>query len=495
MPARGGDWTLLKESSDPVVADTDVVQELVTYYKTIADEITSESDVLRKIGEGEDTRFKGKTADAVRSKSGEVAESLQKMSGRYLAVRDALTAYLPELHSALDESAAALKDAEAASSAGTRAGAMADPSQGRADDAPPLTDDEQGQVDAKNKATSEAKGDADAAVARLQRALGALNGAGEAAANTIRGAWDDGLHDTGWDKFKAFFAKILKLIVKIFTYIGIALAALAILIPGVGVLAIMGAVAAGVALVAQVGLAVVGEGNVLDLVMAVVGVVTLGIGSGITKATSIAVKAGVKAGKSAIPKALTNNLEQIDKFRNKQIGEWLAKTKGPVEADEAVKVANNAEHGVTSNAIAKYDEFVGKFADNPNWWNIPKIGTTIKNDWKTISTQFGSDLFTRKGFTGWAERLGGVDGQINRNALAKWGPENGFGFNGFTTQAPKWHTYANGGMSAFGKQWTNAGLIVNPSMIGSDTKRPWSDDWAARKHPIPAIPEPPGYGN
>ncbi len=139
MPARGGNWALVGEASDPIVADTQVVHELVDYYRSIADEIRSEADVLKRIGEGDQSQFKGESADAVRKKSGEVASSLQKMSGRYDAIRDALTGYLPSLETALDESAAALREAEDASAAGSRAASMVDPSQGRAQDAPPLT--------------------------------------------------------------------------------------------------------------------------------------------------------------------------------------------------------------------------------------------------------------------------------------------------------------------------------------------------------------------
>ncbi|RYY13113.1 MAG: hypothetical protein EON55_10955, partial [Alphaproteobacteria bacterium] len=141
---------MLGEGSDPVVADVDVVHDLVNYYTTMAQEITSEADVLRRIGEGDESQFKGDTANAVRKKSREVAASLQKLSGRYDAIRDALTGYLPELDHGLAESLAALHDAEEADAAGARATAMPDPGQNRAQDAPPLTDDEQGAITAKH---------------------------------------------------------------------------------------------------------------------------------------------------------------------------------------------------------------------------------------------------------------------------------------------------------------------------------------------------------
>ncbi len=482
MPARGGDWGLLGESGDPIVADVPVLEQLVTYYRDIAEEIRSESVLLESIGGGDQSQFKGASADAVRTKSAEVAASLRKLSGRYVAVRDALVGYVPALQSALDESAAALRDAEGAAAAGVRAQGMVDPSQGRAGDAPPMTGDEQSAVDAKHRAVTAASDDADAARARLRRAVDALDVAGRAASSAIRAAWHDGLHDTLGDKIKAFFSKLLKMIVKIFTYIGIALAALAILIPGVGVLAIMGAVAAGVGLVAQIGLTALGEGNVFDLVMAVVGVMTLGVGMGVTKATSIAVSKGIAASKGAVQNGLRADLGTISKLRNDAIGGWFSKTKSLDEASDALQVADRLDGDVTQIAIKRMDDLLAKFSDNPNWWNIPKIGTTLRNDWATVSKQFGSDLFTKAGYTSWAERLGGVDFQLLRNDLSRWGGANGLGT--LVTSAPRLHTFTMGGLSVFGKDYSIAGLVINPVGDGADKKRPWTDDWNAAKHPI-----------
>ncbi|MEG8037684.1 hypothetical protein QP157_20905 [Sphingomonas sp. LR61] len=130
----------------------------------------------------------------------------------------------------------------------------------------------------------------------------------------------------------------------------------------------------------------------------------------------------------------------------------------------------------------KLDDFAGKFKDNLNWWNIPKVGTTIKNDWATISKQFGADRFTRQGFTSWAERIGGVDFQLLRNDPRQIRRRQRLGT--LVGNAPKWHTYVNGGMAVWGKNYSIAGLVINPIGDGADKKRPWTDDWNAIKHPI-----------
>jgi hypothetical protein len=547
MPARGGNWALLGEGSDPVVADVDVVQQLVQYYKDLADEITSEAAVLKKIGDGDESQFKGDTANAVRKKSKEVAASLDKMSGRYLAIRDALTGFLPDLQSALSESALALREAEDAAAAGSRADAMADPTQNRAQDAPPVTADEESAAAAKHRATDDAKSAASAATARLRRAVDALNASGKRAAGVIRAGWNDGLHDTRGDKIKDFFSKLLKMIVKIFTFIGIALAALAILIPGVGVLAIMGAVAAGVGLVAQIGLVALGEGNILDLVMAVVGVVTLGIGTGIGKITSIAVKSGITAAKTSMSAKLAERLVPLQKMQTQSItrisalrAQITGNTRSIAQVDHEMAdltrtaIAQVGERGIAQaqavsarlrqeltplvgnkgiaqdgreaaragiareeRAISDRDQlmtshvkdvdesmsaFAAKFKDNPNWWNLRAFKTVAKNDWDTVSKQFGSEVFTKKGFDSWWERFAGIDGQRNRGRMDSFLQDGGF--DSIAANAPRSHTIINGGLSAWGKSWSVAGLVINPVGVGLDQARPWTEQWTQDKGPI-----------
>ncbi len=140
---------------------------------------------------------------------------------------------------------------------------------------------------------SGAEGAVAAAKRKLQDARDQLTSAGQRAASTMRGAWGDGLHDSGWYKF-------IHMLIKILTIIGIVLAVFAFLIPGLGIGAILGAISAGMTLIAQAATFAMGEGNVFDLVMAVVGVLTLGLGTAITKVTSTAVSNGIKATKGAM---------------------------------------------------------------------------------------------------------------------------------------------------------------------------------------------------
>ncbi|WP_242089719.1 hypothetical protein [Curtobacterium sp. DN_7.5] len=459
MPARGGDWGLLREASDPIVADVPTVQDLVRYYTSIAQEISAEADVLRRIGDGDQSQFKGESADAVRKKSKEVAESLQKMSGRYDAIRDALTGYLPALEGALDESAAALRDAEAASAATGRAAAMADPSQGRASDAPPMTDDEQGAVDAKHRATAAASADADAAVARLRRAVDGIDAAGKAAASTIRAAWHDGLHDTLGDKIKAFFSKLLKILVKIFTYIGVALAALAILIPGVGVLTFMAAVAAGVTLVANIALAGMGEGSWLDVITSAVGLVLVGFGGALTKFASTAKTAALAKSMPAFKAANLAKIGRLQKIREIHVQNAL---RDPHAVSEVGRI-NAAINRLTDARVAAVGKnTIGGFKEKPNWWRPNRA--LWNEDKAKINDVFG------KGGKGWQwQRLFSVDRQFEMDAM-KVAMRRDFGVD--VAALPRSHKYAAGGRVI--ASWLNSivyGQGLKPTGWGSDQER------------------------
>jgi hypothetical protein len=463
MPARGGNWALLGEGSDPIVADVPVVQELVTYYRSIADEIRSEADVLKKIGEGDESQFKGASADAVRKKSGEVASSLLKMSGRYDAIRDALTGYVPELETALAESATALREAEDASAAGARATGMPDPSQGRAADAPAMTADEQGAVDAKHRAAEDARSGADAATARLRRAVDTLNGAGRAAASTIRAAWDDGLHDTRGDKIKAFFSKLLKILVKIFTYIGIALAVLAIIIPGVGMFTFMAAVAASVVLVANIALAGMGEGSWLDVITAAVGLVLVGIGGALTKAVSTLKTAGLTKSMAGFEKNSLAKIQKLQGDRAAKIDEVLAATTGggfKAARDSLRTITQDIKKVQDSLAAARTKNVVDGFREKPNWWHPGKAL------WTDDKGKF-TDVFVKRDWR--AERLFSVDRQ---NEMLKMQKEMWTKYGVQIAASPTWHSWAAGGRVV--ASWGNTimyGQGLKPTGFGTDQQR------------------------
>lgn len=272
MPERPGPWELLDRPSDPVVADRAAIDSRLAHFRSLADAMRVEGQRLAKIGSGE--ALAGKYADELRSASQDVAKDLNQVVGRYDAVVQALVAYQPALDAALAGSAAALDDAIDASGAVRQADAL--PLATAAAGAE-LTPQQVQANDDKTAATNAAAGRLQAAKARLAGVLASLDDAGREAAATVRRGFGDGLTDSGWDRFKYAFKKFLKILVQVLTYIGMALAVIAIIIPGVGPLIFAAGAAIGaVALAAEIGLMALGEGSWLDLGMALAGMLTLG---------------------------------------------------------------------------------------------------------------------------------------------------------------------------------------------------------------------------
>lgn len=291
MSARDGRWELLDRESDPVTADRAGVDDRVTHYQQVAEAIRTESGRLHRIASG--AALQGKYADELRSSAGDVAKDLDQVQGRYDAVASALRDYGPALDAALSGTWQALQDAEDADTASTQANGMP---QNTAPEGQTLTANQQAENDDRTKAVNAAADRMSAAKAKLATVLDVLDTAGRAAASRIRGSFGDGLTDSGWDKFKAGFANFLKILVKVLTYIAIALAALALLIPGVGELVMAaGAALAAITVVANAALVGMGEGSWADLGVAIAGLLTFGVGKVLGPAIQGAVSAIGKA--------------------------------------------------------------------------------------------------------------------------------------------------------------------------------------------------------
>lgn len=475
MSARPGNWQLLDHSKDPVGGDPARIAELTAYYATMADTINSEAAILRKIGDGDTSQLKGESADAVRERSRTVASSLTQASGRYSVVGAALRVYQPQLEEARRESAKALADAEAAESSRAMATALADPSANRPKDAPPLTDQENVDISRRSNAIT-AAGDASAAArARLDNALAALNDAGKTASSVIRAAWHDGLTDTLGYKIKEFFKKLLKLIVKIFMWIGVALAVLAFFIPGLGALALAGAIVAGISLAASTALAAIGEGSWLDVILGTVSVLLLG--AGVLIAKIVQTTHGALLGKivtvstkgkpnTALPRVV-EGLPKVQKVVAAVKAERIRVfqgTLGPVQRSQAnirTMALDKGLKNLRASSSAKIEKVGADFKLKPQFWNVrhpdyftndvAKVKDVIKGDYK------------------W-DRLLSVDRALKYKELQ--GVMQA-GYSVGSKSQPFWH-FANGGRVVAG--W---GLLVHK--VGSYPPSPYHDAVSATK--------------
>ncbi|MFI2365266.1 hypothetical protein [Promicromonospora sp. NPDC019610] len=300
--ARVGEWHLLDYDDDPVPAEASGLDAVIKHYKDIAEMMTTQAALLKKIGDGDETLLKGEAADAMRGRAGESHEHLAAAAGRYDDVRAALEAYRPELETARSETGKALAKAEDAAAAQKGAEGLPDPvNADRPDDAPPLTEQEKQESQNRSNKIEGAKGELAAAKAIAVAAMSALDSAAERAAAKIKENWgDDGLKHSGWEAFVHGFNKFLKGLVEILGYIGMALAVLAILLPGVGALALAGLIVGVVSLVASIVLAAQGEASWMGVILGVIGVAAAGVGMVVAKSITASVKAAqgaVLAGK------------------------------------------------------------------------------------------------------------------------------------------------------------------------------------------------------
>ncbi|MFI9645764.1 hypothetical protein ACIHAA_05625 [Streptomyces sp. NPDC052040] len=288
-----GDWSPLDLDSDPVRADPDVVRDAQKRYQHIAATIDDATAKLQKIVGTSSDSLAGQYVEGLKSSANSLNDRLTKAGVRYHDVADEIAKYEPDLDRGLSETAGALTDAEAAHDAQTKAKGMPDPQKKPDGTTDP---DEQAKGDAKNKATSDADAKMAAAKTRLDNALNALNTAGKRFGDAVNAKnYKDGLTDSFKDKLDAVMAKISQ----IFAIIGMVLAALAILIPGVNVLVIAGVVAGAITLVANIVLYVDGKGSLADVILGAVGLGLAGLGaiaSVVGKGISSAAKAAASAG-------------------------------------------------------------------------------------------------------------------------------------------------------------------------------------------------------
>ena len=471
MPARPGNWPLLGHGADPVAGDPDQLHDLISYYAKIAETISSEAAVLQRIGAGDTTELKGQSADAIRSRSRDVAKSLTQTSGRYDAVSRALSTYGPALDAARTESAKALQEAEAAEGAKGASNAMPDPGASRPADAPPLTDDENAQIHARASAVSEASDAAARARRRMDDALGSLNAAGQAAAGVIRAAWNDGLVDTRAYKLREGFLKFLKVLVKVLMWIGVALAVLAFFVPGLAALAIAGAAVAVMSLAASTVLAAMGEGSWLDVIIGAVSVLLLGVGVLIAKVVQTAhvaalargTAAGARGsfgGGSSMAAHLTNVSRTAANARSVQIARQLG---GKISTQQALtRIAridarlNRVTTKVTGPAA---NAIVDKAAIKPQWWNVRTKGWW-PNDLAKLK-EFGDGKKYR------FDRLFSTD---RVGDLKKLQATLQLEFGVVPKAIPVWY-YFQAGRVSFGLAAAAFKIIMNPTGAPGDTSR------------------------
>ncbi len=252
-------------------ADPAEVQASQRRYQLISDTIEDTVSKLQKIVDAGEEGLRGKWVDAVKEDAASLKESLDKAAVRYRDVATEIKKYEPDLDRAIVEVDAAERDEADASASLTRAGAMPDPVKGADGTVSP---EEQQRGADKQRAQDDASAQVAAAKNRLTGALDALDVAGKRLGDAVNEKnYDDGLTDKISWRIMAVFKKISQ----IFGIVAMILTALAVMIPGLGALAVAGLVAGAVVLIADSVLLAGGDGSVLAVVLGAFGVAFAGL--------------------------------------------------------------------------------------------------------------------------------------------------------------------------------------------------------------------------
>lgn len=294
MTARAGDWQLLGHGRDPVPGEPAHAQRLAEGYGTTADDIERLGGQLRRMSD-----LDGWTGEAARKfaeAAGDLAEDLGDAERRYRELAEAVTGWVAPLSRARDESAGALRDAEAAEEARRRY--ANDPYESVVDPTPDQLAAQRQHTAARDDAVQRLE----AARRRLDEALDELDGAAERVAGRIRDASEYG-NDGFWDNAGGWVRDHAPLLERIATWAGrIALALAVITIAVLVFVAAPAALLMGALFWLSVGAGAVqlgvhsammasdaGDVSWLDIGMDVVGLATAGLGGLLARGVSRAV--------------------------------------------------------------------------------------------------------------------------------------------------------------------------------------------------------------
>ncbi|MFG2734095.1 hypothetical protein N0X72_09625 [Streptomyces carpaticus] len=285
--SAGGDWSLVGESSDPVPGDPEEVATLGRELRQMADAIQQQAGEIEALASVEN--WNSPTAEEFRDKADGVSDRLRKAFDRYDTAARALgtevkdygedfehSEYASELHRAQLKADRALSEAEDADqdlrNATNALDALDDDVE---DDDPDKTRLEGNQETAENALSS--------ARTLVETAKQIHEDAANAAAGAIREVINnDGMKDSGWDKFRYYLDKVAAVAGVLAAVIGVIALVIGIFVTGGALLAVLGWIAFGLTAISFANNAIKlanGEGSWLDLTLDAIGLVTFGIGS------------------------------------------------------------------------------------------------------------------------------------------------------------------------------------------------------------------------
>jgi hypothetical protein len=415
-----GDWSALDLTEDPVPgADVELIDDARKHYKRTSDALQDAVTRLGQLVNGAAEGQRGQWVDGLKDQAGKLVTDLSKAETRYSDVVTAIDAYRKELVTAQDSTKTALDNARTAKDGLADAQAQPVP-QPAADGTYTVVD--QAALNKRNNDLSSSEGGLTAAKRKLNDAVEQLQTAGKSLGDTANSNhYHDGLQGTEADAR-------LKTLSKVLTWIGLGLAVLAMVFPGVNAFVLAG-LAVGVAgLTVDSVLYAHGEGSLADVIVGAVGVGLLGLGTGlgqIAKGLSKTLKgvfttevgtAAQNATNIELRNILSGSLRDLHPSRPPS----MDITPAPPPAPRPAHVPGGAGQQATSalnqeqNWVNAAAEIGAKAApDTAAWWNmwaVNKIGSKLfgyvppSMSWTETNLQaFSNNVFTmfwKNGFSG-----------------------------------------------------------------------------------------------
>jgi hypothetical protein len=272
--SRATQWQPLCEA-DPTPGEADEVDRAGRRYASMADEIDGQVRRLKDIVDG---TLQGGYVQSLTAAADGLKDELGKTSGRYREVGGALQQWAPQLSDFQDE-AEWLRQA-----AVTAQGDMSDNRvipQLSAVDAPPPPDEQVAAAKARQGRYDDARGDLSRAQSRLVDLSDRRDAAAGRIADAIRDECDDDVANSAWDDFKDWMddhAEMIDGVCKVLGVIAMAACVVALVVPGLNILAATALVAGTGSLLGHSALAATGNGSWVDVGMDAFALATLGAG-------------------------------------------------------------------------------------------------------------------------------------------------------------------------------------------------------------------------
>lgn len=426
--ARPTDWSPLA-GSDPVPGDPQRIGEEAAHLASVAQEIQGQVGRLRAIATGH-TVEKGLHVDKLKSASADVADSLDKVVGRYQKTSTALSGWVPELEYAQGQSLKALSLAQDA--AGRQKANQPHTYPSGYKETPQDKQNDQSRTNALNQAN------ADLAAARqmLDNATSYRDQKGGDTRNKIENAINDGLKDSwwqshvlsAWDAFSNWVTQHAELIKKIADIAGLIASICGILsllvgwIPIVGqalavVLDTIATLATVVSLICHLMLAITGNGSWLDVGLDVLALVTLGMGRAFAKTAEGGYEAATAATRSPLARLLG------------KAGQGLARSDVTAEAEKITGMSWKEAQGVITDAkdglsLPNWAQAAFRGQNPVQMFKDLTSSFKTMGDWKSIFPLLGdsSMLSNMREFSEVVSKLGdaGFSNVASLPSVARW---------------------------------------------------------------------------